>query len=412
VSQNIGPFPSAESAQAALALVAGYVLRANVSNTNVWLVCPDEQTTDEALRASTAKPGQAHSIEQTPERFPIIGAGEFLKRPPMRWIIPGVLPQAELAVIYGESGSGKSFLAYDMLTAISQGIKWRGLPTLQGNVLYIAAEGVNGMRNRVQAYCDTNFVDPAALPDIIAASPNMLDPKESALLAKRVSECGKQYSVIAIDTWSAVTPGSNESSSEDSGKFISHAKLLHEQAGALVLVIDHSGKDASKGVRGWSGKKGAADAQIEVTRNVKTDERRWRVAKQKDGEDGAEHAFSLRTVPLGTDEDNNARASCVVVHDLAEVTRKRGQATGANEIKAEAIAREHGRIRIDDLEALTAKAMPAPEKGKRDERLKGAKRAVGNLLRKKILRLTRHQAGDVPGCKYVSPALLTTEEGF
>ena len=45
------------------------------------------------------------------------------KAPP--WIIEGVLPHAELAVIFGDSGSGKTFAALDFAAHISLGLDWQ-----------------------------------------------------------------------------------------------------------------------------------------------------------------------------------------------------------------------------------------------------------------------------------------------
>lgn len=52
---------------------------------------------------------------------------------------------------------------------------------------------------------------------------------------------------------------------------------------------------------------------IEVT---KTDARReWSIAKSKDDETGAAHAFKLEVVPLGFDDDGEEITSCVALPD-------------------------------------------------------------------------------------------------
>lgn len=77
-----------------------------------------------------------------------------------------------------------------------------------------------------------------------------------------------------------------------------------------MLLIHHSGKDESKGARGWSGLRAAADAEIEVNRNG--DHRTATVTKLKDGEDGAKFAFRLVPVEIGTDADGEPIKSCIV----------------------------------------------------------------------------------------------------
>jgi len=60
-----------------------------------------------------------------PNRFTVIPAPEFAADISLDWLIKGVMPKAELMVVYGESGSGKSFLALDFCAAIVRGVPWR-----------------------------------------------------------------------------------------------------------------------------------------------------------------------------------------------------------------------------------------------------------------------------------------------
>jgi putative DNA primase/helicase len=52
------------------------------------------------------------------------------------------------------------------------------------------------------------------------------------------------------------------------GHAIHAAKLIQQGLGGLVLLVDHSGKDASKGPREYSSLFAALDAAIEVKRSV------------------------------------------------------------------------------------------------------------------------------------------------
>ena len=70
---------------------------------------------------------------------------------------------------------------------------------------------------------------------------------------------------------------------------------------------------------------GALDAAVEVTREG--DRREWKVAKAKDGQDGAGHPRRLEVVGMGMGEDDDGEAitSCVVVPDESpqDATRPR-----------------------------------------------------------------------------------------
>jgi len=245
------------------------------------------------------------------ERFLVQSAVEFGSGPPVAWIVRGVLPKAELAVIYGESGSGKSFLALDLCAAITRGLVWRDKRTTAGSVVYVCAEGAGGFKSRLRAYAQRHAVNLTELPAVVADAPNLLEQSDAAALYGAIVKWGKP-DVIVIDTLSATTPGGNENSGEDMGRVLSHCKLLHRKTGALVVLIHHSGKDATKGARGWSGLRAAADAEIEVTRNG--DFRAATVTKLKDAGDFEQFSFKLNVVPLGNDADGEPVSSCVVEH--------------------------------------------------------------------------------------------------
>lgn len=244
-------------------------------------------------------------------KFPITAGDAFAHGKTPGWRIRDVLPDAELAVIFGESGSGKSFLALDLAMALARGVPWRGKTTKQGRVVYIAAEGGGGFRKRVLAYAKQHGVDLKVTPfDVMHAAPNFMSTNDAVDVVKAVKATGGA-SLVVVDTFAQVTPGANENAGEDMSKAIANCRRIHQSTGALVVLVHHAGKDSSKGARGWSGIRAAADAEIEVARFRGS--RVARVTKQKDGDDGAEFGFVLAPVALDqVDDDGIALTSCVV----------------------------------------------------------------------------------------------------
>jgi len=98
------------------------------------------------------------------------------------------------------------------------------------------------------------------------------------------------------------------------GRILEAAKALADATGGLVVLVHHSGKDLTKGMRGHSSMFAAMDGAIEVSRDG--DRREWRSAKSKDGEDGCAYPFRLRRIDVGTDGDGEPITSCVVDTDL------------------------------------------------------------------------------------------------
>lgn len=229
-----------------------------------------------------------------------------------KWLVKNFLPLAQLGVLFGESGSGKSFLAFDMAAAIARGVEWNGYRVNQGRVLYVVAEGRNGFVMRNKAYNEFHGLDDFAMDFIHDVIPNLGNATDVRHLIEDMQQLGP-FDLVILDTFAQVTGGINENSGEDMGKALGHCKKISLETGAMVLLVHHSGKDASKGARGWSGMKAAADAELEVVASNAL--RSVRVTKLKDGQEGAEHLFSLKSVVLGKDIDGDDIASCVVEYN-------------------------------------------------------------------------------------------------
>jgi hypothetical protein len=345
---------------------------------HVVLNAPASANEFEALVEEVAEEAQS---EDAPKRlrFQPIPAGEFASRPAPAWIIKGVIPRAELVVLFGESGSGKSFIALDLAACIARGIDWRGRRTRQGRVVYIAAEGSGGFRNRLVAYAQHHQVELAELSiDVIADAPNLLVKDDALDVARAIG----QADVVIVDTFAQVTPGGNENAGEDMGRALAHCKGIHRVTGALVILVHHSGKDSSKGARGWSGLRAAADAELEVSRFPTG--RMLRTSKQKDGDDDQAWGFGLEVVSIGMDEDGDAVTSCVVT-DQSMPSNKPLRELGAKEqivmqvVQELAAAKGLDPLQEADIVVKAVELLTSPIDGKRDTRRQHVKRALKNL---------------------------------
>jgi len=358
---------------------------------------PSPATGAELLAEAEKRSSNAEAGSE--QRFEAIPADQFARRPYPEWIIKGVLPRADLAVLYGASGAGKSFVALDIAAAIALGRDWRGRKTKPGRVVYIAAEGGGGMAARIAAYCLHHGVSLDALGKnlaIIAGVPDLLKKEDCTDLVASIRKFGKT-DVVFIDTFAQVTPGANENAGEDMGRALSHARAIKDATGAVNVLVHHSGKDAAKGARGWSGIRAAADAELEVTRDEETGERGIHTRKQKDGDDSLSWGFKLTTVLVGLDQDDEEVSSCVIVDTgpieprrPAEKSKRKTRGRWEN-LLLDAITTLPMETADMTIGAFLDHAMTmtvAPDEGKRDTRRQHLQRA--------FVALSKDKGDDIP----------------
>ena len=245
-------------------------------------------------------------------RFELLTASALREMPPMGWCIHGVLPDRGFAAIFGPSGSGKGFLVLDLAASIAEGAPCFGHRTRQGRVVYVCLEGQAGLPNRVAAWERAKGCDYPADVLFVFESFQLTDRDDVLGLAATIDSAGGA-DLVVIDTLNRAAPGSDENDGRDMGLVLEALKELQTMFGGLVVLVHHSGKNVELGMRGHSSVYAALDAVIEVGRDG--EERTWTVRKSKDGQDGAQHRFRLRSEHLGQDEAGDAITSCTVVSD-------------------------------------------------------------------------------------------------
>lgn len=237
-------------------------------------------TAEEIVRHSAAV---LRGIVDNPDaRLALYDESDLAALPQPTQLIDGILPANALAVMVGEKGSLKTFLALDIAAHIANGLAWHGRETRRGTVIYAWGEGRLGIGPRVEAWTRyhraessgvlflphrLNLNDPADCDSFVATVERRLGVREGVAL-------------IVIDTLNRYSIG-NENTSEDMSAFVRGCDALREATGATVLTVHHKGHaDADRG-RGSSVLDAAADTVIFVSR----DDDRITVdcKKQKDG---------------------------------------------------------------------------------------------------------------------------------
>ena len=68
------------------------------------------------------------------------------------YLLKGLISPAEISVWVGAPKCGKSFWTFDLMMHVARGTPYRGRRVQQGIVVYVALEGDEGFRRRIEAY--------------------------------------------------------------------------------------------------------------------------------------------------------------------------------------------------------------------------------------------------------------------
>lgn len=259
-------------------------------------------------------------------RYRFESATEMLTRPPVRWLVRDLIPEAGFIVLYGAPGSGKTFLALDLACAIATGTRWGDRRVRRGPVVYVGLEG--HVSTRIKAYAREHLDLNLDALRIVERQPLSLLSKLDAKAFVRDAQAAELEPVlVVIDTLNRSMPGGDENSSLDMGSVIAAATFIGASLKCAVMFVHHSGKDERSGARGHSSLLGAVDSAISVTRDFRG-ERFLDTSKVKDSADAETLAFDLRVVDLGSAkafdpdaEDGEIITSCVVAN-LRRAERK------------------------------------------------------------------------------------------
>jgi hypothetical protein len=276
------------------------------------------------------EPEDFGEVEQEPD-LDVVVPTDGVPRLPFFWFhdaqpnldandfVEGLLTSSAMSVIYGPSNCGKTFFVVDLALHVALGREWRGRAVDRGAVVYLSLEGAQGIRNRLAAFRRHHELDGEQLPFVAMPQPvNLLNEDADVhavieLVNHVAHETGLHVAMVIVDTLSRAMAGGNENSPEDMTAIVGNCDRIRDATGAHVCIVHHSGKDEARGARGHSSLRAATDTEIEITREDGSDSSNVRVAKQRDLEAAEPFAFTLRSVPLGTNRRGKDVTSCVVL---------------------------------------------------------------------------------------------------
>lgn len=185
------------------------------------------------------------------------------------WILEPLLPARRLVALYSAPKVGKSLLMLEVAVGIATGTPVLGVTPEPLRVLYVDFENDprGDIKRRLQAMGWTGREHGERLNERLCylSYPSLakLDTAQGgAELMAAIAEYDCQ--VVVIDTVSRAVAG-EENDNDTWLNFYRHTGLALKQHGVACLRLDHSGKDAEKGMRGGSAKYGDVDAVWRLT---------------------------------------------------------------------------------------------------------------------------------------------------
>jgi len=236
------------------------------------------------------------------------------------WLVKHVIPAESIGVMFGGSGTFKSFIAIDLALHVAHGLDWLGRKTRKGRVLIVAAEGGSGLWRRIVAWhrdhrINWQHVDLWVLPVAV-------DLRNDAV---RVTEAAAALDVrpdlVIVDTLSQTFAGEENSAAEISGYLRELGTWFRAAWQASVLVVHHTGHQATERPRGSSAIRSNVDFMLGVYRDEKEMLATVECVKQKDGELFEPMTFGLKVIELKPDEDGDPITSLVAssIRDSGQV---------------------------------------------------------------------------------------------
>ena len=236
---------------------------------------------------------RSSSPPRPPRAFRCLAVLDVLALPEPAQLVEGLLPAEGLAMIYGQPGSGKTFLALDLaLTLVSGGGAWLGRKLRRkGRVNYLAAEGAHSLKPRIQAWAlhygllEAELAGLTVIPDAV----QLFDLADVAAFREALQPTAPAVLTV-LDTLSRCSPGVRENLQEDTSLVVHALELIREVTAGLVLTVHHTPKDREI-ERGSSVYRGAMDTMLSVIDDDTC--RLLKVTKQRDGELGDPLRFQL-----------------------------------------------------------------------------------------------------------------------
>ncbi len=311
---------------------------------------PEEKLARDGLRRlppanppAAPAPGNEAGVSKTDIVYPLKWHGDADDAPLREQLVAGMLPKTGKALLSGQWGVYKTFVAIDLAGSVMTMTPFAGHAVKrQGGVLFIAAEGQDEVRIRLEGLAREKVAslqapegavpaDPKRMPFAwIEACPRLTANNALDELCKIVEAAkagmqerfGLPIALIIIDALMPAAGFKDANDASEAQRVMDVLKDLATAAGLLVLIVDHFGKDVSTGTRNSSVKEDAVEAVLALIADRdlagRVTNQRIAIRKLKGGRTGDEISFEPRVVTIYGNSGFDTVTTLVVDWDEAK----------------------------------------------------------------------------------------------
>ena len=245
---------------------------------------------------------------------------EVMNLPSIEWLIPQMLPAKGLTMLYGASGTYKSFFALDIALKLAS----------TKTVVYVAGEGESGYRQRLEAWFSHYKESPSSKKVFFKlGSIDMFDVSMMDEFA-RVLETYKPQLVI-IDTLAMNSGEADENNGRDMLRIVRSCKQLSQELECNFTIVHHTNAEGKR-ERGSKVVRNACDTIIRVSRG--DDEIIIESQKTKDTSPFAPLYLKQVVVGLGYKDNTGNDVSSLVLLPAKKVTNVDGLTDNQSKVLA------------------------------------------------------------------------------
>jgi len=236
---------------------------------------------------------------------------------PPTWVVKHMLERDSLAMMYGASGAGKSYVAIRLATAVSNGTHFHSHQTKQGTVVYMCGEGYRGVVDRLRAISINDSLASLGALYLTNRITDFSNQDDVTATVKELTDNDIHPDLVIIDTLARASGGFDENSTADMNKFVLACDYMRRQfKGAAIMPIHHTGKGDKSVARGSSVLRAAMDVEIMVEPAPEQTGVVVSSTKAKDGEPFDRLGFRFKRINFGVhDEDGDELYSHLITPD-------------------------------------------------------------------------------------------------